>query len=600
MASKNIIVHGDSRDHIAKVTTPINCILTDPPYGIDVKMNSASSPEQRAINERIQNDGDVNTAINLFHSVMGPMIPKLATQAEIYVFTAWNILDVWMEAVRDLKYIDTNGEFVLDMYGNPIENGSGIELKMCLIWDKGYPGKGDLVANWGCGYEPCLYLKKGRRPLPYRRSGIIHVDKVASGQNIHPCLPPGEMVLTDQGYRRIEEIEIGEQVWSHDGRYHEVTNKFSSKCTDPYLIRVKVAGQSESTTTTDNHPYLVYRPVRHQKSIVGHEVQWLPALEIRKGDYLMTPISAYDEESLEVNPDVAYIMGLWLAEGSKLHNGRRTAYYPQFALHEDEDWIVDRIRNAFPDTSIGVYEKPESKGIQVVIFNSTLIPQFEELMRSGARNKFVSSQVLDWSWAARKNFIEGYFDGDGWRRDREVRVKTASDDLAATLPLVAESVGYNSSVVKHQPDKPTMIEGRLVQGGTYWTMEFWPKPDNQRRPLIVEHEGVHYRVRYVQSILLTPRTTEVWNLTVEGTHTFQTYVGMTHNTEKPVQLLETLIEMSTDPGDLVVDPFSGSGSTSVAAQRLGRNSLAFEIDNEPPRSFVDKSRERLKQLGLFG
>lgn len=196
MKTRNIIIHGDSRDHISKISTPINAIVTDPPYGVDVKMNSATNPNQRAINERIQNDGDVTTAINLFHSVMGPMIPKLADQAEIYVFTAWSVLDAWMEAVRDLKYVHEDGEMRVDEMGTFVENGSGIELKMMLIWDKGYPGKGDLVANWGCGYEPCLYLKKGRRPLPYRRSGIIHVDKVASGQNIHPTEKPVQLLET--------------------------------------------------------------------------------------------------------------------------------------------------------------------------------------------------------------------------------------------------------------------------------------------------------------------------------------------------------------------------------------------------------------------
>lgn len=196
MSTKNIIIHGDSRDHISKITTPINAIVTDPPYGVDVKMNSASSAEQKAINERIKNDMDVTTAINLFHSVMGPIIPKLAGEAEIYVFTAWNVLEDWIPAVKDLAYIQPDGEYRVDEYGNFVENGSDIRLKMMLIWDKGYPGKGDLKANWGCGYEPCLYLKKGRRPLPYRRSGIIHVDKVASGQNIHPTEKPVQLLET--------------------------------------------------------------------------------------------------------------------------------------------------------------------------------------------------------------------------------------------------------------------------------------------------------------------------------------------------------------------------------------------------------------------
>lgn len=181
--TKNVIIHGDSRDYIPKIHTPINCVLTDPPYGVDVEMNSAQSSEHRAVNQKIENDGDVVTAIDLFYSVMGKIIPKLADQADIYVFTSWQVLDAWMPAVRMLSQLREDGSLAYTELHD-------ISLKMMGVWDKGYPGKGDLVANWGCGHEIWLYLKKGRRPNPYRRSSIIHVDKVASGQNIHPTEKP--------------------------------------------------------------------------------------------------------------------------------------------------------------------------------------------------------------------------------------------------------------------------------------------------------------------------------------------------------------------------------------------------------------------------
>lgn len=69
-----------------------------------------------------------------------------------------------------------------------------------------------------------------------------------------------------------------------------------------------------------------------------------------------------------------------------------------------------------------------------------------------------------------------------------------------------------------------------------------------------------------------------------------------HPTEKPLDLLQTLIEMSTNPGDLVYDPFSGSGSTSAAAQRCGRSSIAFELDE----GWYKESLKKLEQPGLFG
>lgn len=51
-----------------------------------------------------------------------------------------------------------------------------------------------------------------------------------------------------------------------------------------------------------------------------------------------------------------------------------------------------------------------------------------------------------------------------------------------------------------------------------------------------------------------------------------------HEAQKPVALMEALIELCTTEGQLVVDPFAGSGSTVVAANNLGRRYLAIERD----------------------
>jgi hypothetical protein len=51
-----------------------------------------------------------------------------------------------------------------------------------------------------------------------------------------------------------------------------------------------------------------------------------------------------------------------------------------------------------------------------------------------------------------------------------------------------------------------------------------------------------------------------------------------HNAAKPVDLLETVIGAATDAGETVLDPFGGSGSTLIAAHRLGRRALLVEID----------------------
>jgi site-specific DNA-methyltransferase (adenine-specific)/modification methylase len=51
-----------------------------------------------------------------------------------------------------------------------------------------------------------------------------------------------------------------------------------------------------------------------------------------------------------------------------------------------------------------------------------------------------------------------------------------------------------------------------------------------------------------------------------------------HPTQKPLRVLRHLVELASRPGDVVVDPFMGVGSTGVAARELGRRFVGFEID----------------------
>lgn len=64
-----------------------------------------------------------------------------------------------------------------------------------------------------------------------------------------------------------------------------------------------------------------------------------------------------------------------------------------------------------------------------------------------------------------------------------------------------------------------------------------------------------------------------------------------HPCQLPVHLLERIILMSTDENDIVLDPFSGTGTTALAAKRLGRQYIGFELESE----YVEITRNKLAQ-----
>jgi len=62
-----------------------------------------------------------------------------------------------------------------------------------------------------------------------------------------------------------------------------------------------------------------------------------------------------------------------------------------------------------------------------------------------------------------------------------------------------------------------------------------------------------------------------------------------HPNEKPLALMERLIRIYTNPGDIVLDPFCGSGTTLVAAKELGRHWIGIDISP----AYCELSRKRI-------
>jgi DNA modification methylase len=69
-----------------------------------------------------------------------------------------------------------------------------------------------------------------------------------------------------------------------------------------------------------------------------------------------------------------------------------------------------------------------------------------------------------------------------------------------------------------------------------------------------------------------------------------------HPTQKPVVLMRKIIELWTDPDDVILDPFAGSGSTLRAAKDLGRHAIGIEIEEQYCEAIVSRLAQEVLSL----
>lgn len=96
--------------------------------------------------------------------------------------------------------------------------------------------------------------------------------------------------------------------------------------------------------------------------------------------------------------------------------------------------------------------------------------------------------------------------------------------------------------------------------------------------------GYHYRCRYEFILFFEKGKKKLRNLGIPDILEHKR-VHRGYPTEKPVSLIEILVEQSSEKGDVVIDPFFGSGSTLIAASKLERKFKGNDISDDAHKYF---------------
>lgn len=132
---------------------------------------------------------------------------------------------------------------------------------------------------------------------------------------------------------------------------------------------------------------------------------------------------------------------------------------------------------------------------------------------------------------------------------------------------------------KHWQFQPRVLDELDAKGEIYWS----PTGNPRRKLYFDQSQGVP-----VQDIWLDCRDAHNQMIEVTG-----------YPTEKPLNLLRRIVSASSDPGDLVLDCFAGSGTTLVAAEELGRRWIGVDAGIEAIATTVKRLANGSEPMGDF-
>lgn len=187
--------------------------------------------------------------------------------------------------------------------------------------------------------------------------------------------------------------------------------------------------------------------------------------------------------------------------------------------------------------------------------------------------------------------------------DRKARGRTAGDPYGREYQRPAQ-YGVQGVPNGSLVGIPYRVALAAIDAGWVWRQDIvWekpcPVPESVRRRCVRAHETVLHLSRTPKNYAAPQNRggglgPDVWS--ISGAAGYRDPGGFRHSAVYPEALVERIVSGWSAPGDLVVDPFVGSGTSAVVAERMGRTFYGVDLS---PDSVACAVRRREDAAGLF-
>lgn len=407
-----------------------------------------------------------------------------------------------------------------------------------------------------------------------------------SDQEKHVCLARGSLVLTYDGHKPIEDVEIGDRVLTHMGRWRPVTAK-ACMGKKP-VVKVMAQGVADLRVTPDHKlwtrsgtgvgrwPGMAGGSSHPRSNAMSATPAWMRA-DATKASYLNLKLPPIEESPL--TPKEWWIVGRWLSCGHLDAYGH---------LHIScGDHKLDAMVSELGERCGAITQRRTCTQVAINDRDGRLRGIIARCGR-GAAGKFLPGEALSLDIEKSEALLSGYLSGDGHHVDSIGRwsASSVSRSLLLGMAMVAQRArGVVASVYAGREPGTTVIEGRTVNTQQDWILSVSPRNVSG----MMLDDGAWKKVRHVNPA----GEEEVWDISVAEDASFTAEGCIVSNCPLQLEVIRRLVRLYSNPIEiqpdvLVLDPFMGIGSTAwvalnapspITSQRAGaqRNVVGFEL-----------------------
>lgn len=452
------------------------------------------------------------------------------------------------EAVATLNGIYENDFIVLNANRNQPRKRIDLTIRAFAEFAKNKPSNVKLYLHMGVIDQGWNIIELSRRlgiedRLLLTSTEISPVSGVSDSKlneiynacdiGINTCYLGNTSVLTKSGYKNIENIEIGETVFSHTGTKSKVTNTFKYNYSGE-VLKITAYGSYPIELTPNHKLFADIRPYtrllrRYKQDIINKpNLKFIKAEDLLEGSVLTFPV--IKNETLSIGKEKAFIYGAYLAEGCPNNGGI------VFSLNskENDDYlresIIKYMKNIY---NLDAHISNHTRNRQTVNFYSAeLKKEFINLFNKGAKNKQIPKELLSLTREDKISLLKAYFLGDGHlsQKSRTLTFTTISENLAKSTWFMLTTLGFIAPSLEHKKrgEWTIRVNGKSADElSKLFELKLRAISHQNRDKMWADNSYVYFPIKKIEHIKLN---TEVFDLEVENEHSYVTHFAG-HNSQ---------------------------------------------------------------------